>query len=231
MRMAQPEVPPPEGNEWWAQENLDPRHFYAAYSFDKAESRHDDIVTLVAEARRLGYPVRYWWLSDAMELSDDPDRLIVCVHHPSSAEDAGMDLYEALKEKGMASDDLEKAAVEEYLRYSKTIQGTDGVLKPDGVALFPPGTPEAAETQFLVYYTLGGLMLVNATDAKAASDNAFASLHAFIGKSERQGVTVTEASDLHLGDLEIAIDSTEALEFPSDEDAEAPTMSITPESE
>jgi len=62
----------------------------------------------------LGYPVRYWWISDAMELQGFPDRLIVCVHHPSTSEDAGMDLYDALKEKGVTWDDLEAAVVDEY---------------------------------------------------------------------------------------------------------------------
>ena len=55
--------------------------------------------------------MRYWWLSDAMELQGYPDRLIVCVHHPSSSEDAGMDLYEALVSQGITWNDLEAAAV------------------------------------------------------------------------------------------------------------------------
>ena len=48
------------------------------------------------QARRFGYPVRYWWLSEAVDLQGFPDRLIVCAHHPSRDEDAGMDLYDAL---------------------------------------------------------------------------------------------------------------------------------------
>jgi hypothetical protein len=86
---------------------------------------------LIEEARRLGYPVRYWWLSDAVELEDAPDRLIVCVHHPATDENAGMDLYEALNRRGVEWDDLEHASLEEYLLYSKTINGTSGISRPD----------------------------------------------------------------------------------------------------
>jgi hypothetical protein len=49
-----------------------------------------------------------------MDLQGAPDRLIVCVHHPSRSEDAGMDLYNALKGKEINWDDLDAAAVEEY---------------------------------------------------------------------------------------------------------------------
>jgi hypothetical protein len=68
-------------------------HFYAAYVFDQAETHKGDITTLIDEAQRLGYPVRYWWLSQAIDIQNIPDRLIVCVHHPSKDENAGMDLY------------------------------------------------------------------------------------------------------------------------------------------
>src|SRR5512135_3233307 len=74
-------------------EDLSPHHFYAAYVFDDAGTCRRDVAVLLHEAQRLSYPVRYWWLSEAMDPQDAPDRLIVCVHHPSSAEDAGMDLY------------------------------------------------------------------------------------------------------------------------------------------
>ena len=94
-------------------EHLDPHHFYAAYAFDNATSRRRDVAVLLHEAQRLSYPVRYWWLSEAMDLQDAPDRLIVCVHHPSLAEDAGMDLYSALskiaQKHEVAWDSLEAA--------------------------------------------------------------------------------------------------------------------------
>jgi len=118
-------------------ENLDPRHFYAAYVFDQAETRKQDIVTLIEHARRLNYPVRYWWLSDAMELRGYPDRLIMCVHHPSAAEDAGMDLYETLKEHQASWDDLEAAAVDEYQYLGKPIEGPADIHWPDRTSLFP----------------------------------------------------------------------------------------------
>jgi hypothetical protein len=116
---------------------LDPRHFYAAYVFDNADGHKHDVITIVEEARRLGYPVRYWWLSEAMDIGSDPDRLIVCVHHPTSDENAGMDLYDALKEHRVVWDDLDSATVEEYGGFSKPIQGPDGICRKDGTALFP----------------------------------------------------------------------------------------------
>ena len=64
-------------------ENLDPRHFYAAYVFDDAATRQRDVAVLIHEAQQLGYPVRYWWLSEAMELQGSPDRLIVCLPNSS----------------------------------------------------------------------------------------------------------------------------------------------------
>jgi hypothetical protein len=47
-------------------------HFYAAYVFDQAETHRVDITTLIDEAQRLGYPVRYWWLSQAMDILYHP---------------------------------------------------------------------------------------------------------------------------------------------------------------
>src|SRR5262245_8004609 len=86
----------PGSSEQSQPETLDSLHFYAAYVFDDAPTRRRDIAVLMHEAQHLGYPVRYWWMSEAMEPQDSPDRLIMCVHHPSLGEDAGMDLYEKL---------------------------------------------------------------------------------------------------------------------------------------
>ena len=132
------ELPSPSGEIGQPSgENLDPRHFYAAYVFDQAETRNRDIAVLMEQAQRLGYPVRYWWLSDAMELQGCPDRLIMCVHHPSAAEDAGMDLYETLKEHQATWDDLEAAAVDEYQYLGKPIEGPADIRWPDRTSLFP----------------------------------------------------------------------------------------------
>ena len=102
-------------------EILDPRHFYAAYIFDQANEREEDIGAVIKEAKHFGYLVRYWWLSDALELQGFPDRLIVCVHHPSAAEDAGMDLYETLKEKQVSWNELKAAVVDELTYLSRGI--------------------------------------------------------------------------------------------------------------
>ena len=125
------ELGPPPG------ENLNPHHFYAAYVFDQAETRNRDVTAVVEQAKRLGYPVRYWWLSDAMPLQDHPDRLIVCVHHPSARDDAGMDLYDTLKEHQATWDDLEAAAIDEYRYLGKPIERPADIRWPDRNPLFP----------------------------------------------------------------------------------------------
>lgn len=133
------------------EETLDPDHLYAAYVFDRPEARKRDIATLVEQAGKLGYPLRYWWLSEAMDIRGYPDRLIVCVHHPSALEDVGMDLYEALREAvvehQMTWDDLEAAAVEEYQRLGKPIEGFEGICWPDGTRLFPVASAEGRDVE------------------------------------------------------------------------------------
>jgi hypothetical protein len=93
--------------------------------FDDAVTRQRHISVLVHEAQQLGYPVRYWWLSESMELQGSPDRLIVCVHHPALSEDAGMDLYNALSQAAQKHkvtwDGLEAAHVDEYRQFGKII--------------------------------------------------------------------------------------------------------------
>jgi hypothetical protein len=123
-------------------ENLDPRHFYAAYVFDRANERETDIEAIIEEASKLDYPLRYWWLSDAMELQGFPDRLIVCVHHPSTHEDAGMDLYDSLKEKRVTWDDLEAAAVDEYRYLGNPAFELGDLRSPYGNLLFPEAVSE-----------------------------------------------------------------------------------------
>ena len=117
-------------------EILDPRHFYAAYVFDRAAERGSDVQTVIEEAQELRYPVRYWWLSSAMDLQGSPDRLIVCVHHPSRSEDAGMDLYNALRQKEISWDDLEAAALEEYHFLGKPVKELGDLHLPEGKILF-----------------------------------------------------------------------------------------------
>jgi hypothetical protein len=124
-------------------EDLDPRHFYAAYVFDQAHERRNDVATVIEQAQQLGYSARYWWLSQAVDLQGNPDRLIVCVHHPSSASDAGMDLYETLKERQVTWDGLEAAAVDEYRLLGRPIEGLGGICRSDGSPLFPPASKGA----------------------------------------------------------------------------------------
>ena len=118
-------------------EILDPRHFYAAYVFDRAAERESDVKTVIEQASELRYPVHYWWLSNAMDLQGAPDRLIVCVHHPSRSEDAGMDLYNILSQKEINWDDLDAATVEEYHFLGKPINDLGDLRHPEGNLLFP----------------------------------------------------------------------------------------------
>lgn len=119
------------------EEALDPLHFYAAYVFGNVHERQREIAAVVSSAQRLGYPVRYWWLSQAMALEDAPDRLIVCVHHDSYSEEAGLDLYDALKDQEVQWDFLEAASIEEYCAYGRVTEGAHAVRMPDGTPLFP----------------------------------------------------------------------------------------------
>jgi len=123
-------------------EILDPRHFYAAYIFDRAKTREDDVRSVIEGAQKLDYPVRYWWLSDAMNLEGTPDRLIVCINHPSRAEDAGMDLYESLSEQQVSWDDLEAAALEEYHCLGNPVSELGDLCSPHGNRLFPHAVNE-----------------------------------------------------------------------------------------
>ncbi|MBK8903097.1 MAG: hypothetical protein IPM53_18045 [Anaerolineaceae bacterium] len=120
-------------------ELLDPRHTYLAYIFDQPEQQIENIFPLLNQATELGYPVRYWWLSEAMVLDTDevPDRLIVCVHHPTRDEDAGLDLYESLREKNVEWAELEAASFEEYVAFGKSVLNPAVIDRADGQALFP----------------------------------------------------------------------------------------------
>jgi len=111
-------------------------HFYAAYVFDQAETHRVDITTLIDEAQRLGYPVRYWWLSQAMDIQKGPDRLIVCVHHPRNDENAGMDLYDALQARQVSYDELDAAVLDEYLFLGRQAANIEKIRRPDGFQLF-----------------------------------------------------------------------------------------------
>lgn len=133
MRERQPE------DSFKNKEVLNPRHSYLAYIFDQPEEQLENISPLLEKADELGYPVRYWWLSEAMFLDTEevPDRLIVCVHHPSRDEEAGMDLYTALREKEVQWAALEAAAFEEYLTFGKTVSEPAAINQANGRSLFP----------------------------------------------------------------------------------------------
>ena len=113
-----------------------PNHFYAAYIFDQPNSHQNDIRTIIDEAANLHYPVRYWWLSQAMDIQNCPDRLIVCVHHSGNGESAGMDLYERLHAEGADFDELEAAAMEEYVFFGRGVRAIETIKDPFGGVVF-----------------------------------------------------------------------------------------------
>jgi len=208
-------------------EQLNPNHSYTAYIWDLAETRQNAVAALLEQAQGFGYPVRYWWLSEAMELRDAPDRLIVCVHYPSASEDAGMDVYDALTERGVRWDDLEGAAMEEYRQLGKPISALADICNTDGTVLFPLSTLEdtlpavdepleANPKDFLVYYSLSGLLLVHADDEAGASQKGNTALQAAVKKMGETGLTAEEASQVALNSTEVVIDTVEALEWPQE---------------
>jgi hypothetical protein len=120
------------------QEFCSPNHFYAAYIFDQAETHRVDITVLIEEAGRLTCSVRYWWLSQAMDIQNSPDRLIVCVHHPRNDENAGMDLYDALQARQVSYNELDSAVLDEYLFLGRRVANIENIAQPDGLPLFRP---------------------------------------------------------------------------------------------
>ncbi len=129
---------PTSGETEPGEEYLDPRHFYAAYVYEEGIKPQPDITAVVAQAQALGYPVRYWWLSEVMPVGEAyADPLIVCVHCPTGDEDAGLDLYQALRERNVNWDSLEAATAVGYRRFGKAITQATDIFRPDGTALFP----------------------------------------------------------------------------------------------
>lgn len=125
-----------EGNHPVEYELCRSNHFYAAYIYDKPEIHQADITSLLNEAHRMGYPVRAWWLSQAMDIQDYPDRLIVCVHHPASDENAGMDLYDSLQSRQVYYDELNAATMDEYICLGKPVHTAEKMVDRNGFHLF-----------------------------------------------------------------------------------------------
>lgn len=118
------------------EEIMDRSHFYAAFVFDCPDTRALDIKALIWHAQQLGYPVRYWWLSETMKLHDTPDRLIVCVLHPTMIEFTGNYLSDRLLKDHFSWDALEGASMEEYCRFGKPVSMLDDIRLPEGQPLF-----------------------------------------------------------------------------------------------
>ena len=136
-----------------ANETFRPRHHFTAFAFDDPCSRHRDIAILIDQVNRLGHPVAYWWLSEAMEVRNAPDRLIICIPHSSLADDASGDLYyplsQAAEQHKITWDEVSLADLEEYLEFGKRIGGAESIFEPNGTPLFPE-----PDTDPEVFFTL-----------------------------------------------------------------------------
>ena len=97
-----------------------------------------------------------------MELQGFSDRLIVCVHHPSVSEDAGMDLYGSLKKKEVIWDDLEAATVGEYRHLGKPAKELGDLRSLFGNWLFPHAIPEEKRLP----YPENALLLITREDVR-----------------------------------------------------------------
>lgn len=118
-------------------EELHPHHFYAVYVFENAEVCKPQITQLVYEAWQMGYPVRYWWLSEVAELDGNQDKLLIGVHHPSQAEDAGLGLFTALaSEDGFFCASWDRVDVREYTAFGLPVEDIATITKPDETPLF-----------------------------------------------------------------------------------------------
>lgn len=102
-----------------------------------------------------------------MELSGFPDRLIVCVHHPSASEIAGMDLYDTLKEKQVSWDDLEAAAMDEYSLLGAPLTGLANIRSPYGDRQFPHTVSEDVDTS----QSDEALFTITAEDVREEAEN------------------------------------------------------------
>lgn len=275
----QPRAQPNGGGELCS-----PAHTYMAYVFDQAETRWADVQAVLEEAQKLGHPMRYWWLSDAMDLSNEQsanfDRLILAVHFPSNHFQTGEDLAQALEGRQSKWDELERATLEEYVGFGRPVMDKSGFQKPDGQPLFPEPPPEFLETDatlkltvgdvqntaleaigrvltgkelqtvtqtlqelidekliglitrlereagdtnptpetetstdYLVQYRLTGMTMIQALNAKLANRAIFNTLLGMIRRVGSSGVTPQDVSALRLPELEVEIESVEAMPF------------------
>ena len=72
---------------------------------------------------------------------------------------------------------------------------------------------------FLVYYSLSGLMPVRSLGQSEASDNVFAALHVLVGNLATHGLTAEEATQVRLHEAEVEVDAVETIE-PSEDNSD-----------
>lgn len=77
--------------------------------------------------------------------------------------------------------------------------------------------PEPAPTtDFLVQFTVSGLMLVHASDPLQANERATAFLQGLPEKTGTLGLPIEEAGQVKLGETTVVIDDVQALELPQE---------------
>jgi hypothetical protein len=161
--MPSPEQLPAMDSSHDEEEILNPRHIYVAYIYDQPEFYEQDIVTFIEQAQSLDYPLRYWWLSDAMPIGgyeDIPDRLILGLNTRAGDEEAGFDLYQALEAEDIYWDEHEAASYREYALLGKRLSEVADIQTPSGESLFdqlpiPLLQLDHKELQEVAYQMLG----------------------------------------------------------------------------
>jgi hypothetical protein len=134
-----------------------------AYIYDQPKFYEQDIVTFIEQARVLDYPLRYWWLSDAIPIGgyeDIPDRLILGINTRARGEEAGFDLYQALEAEDIYWNEHEAASYREYALLGKRLSEVADIQTPSGESLFDhPPIPllqlDHEELQEVAYEMLG----------------------------------------------------------------------------
>ena len=95
---------------------------FLAFIFDPPlDGKLAAINTVVEEAHRRGREVRCWMINN---------RLILCVAVPDAGVDTGMDLYNALRTRGVIWSELECAAPSEFYRAPAVPSGYKLVVYP-----------------------------------------------------------------------------------------------------
>jgi hypothetical protein len=65
-----------------------------------------------------------------MDIQDCPDRLIICVHHPTNDEMTGMDLFNALQSRQVSFAELDATTIDEYILFGRGVSDVQKINSP-----------------------------------------------------------------------------------------------------